>query len=377
MPERIRNVCILAAGIACIASAAAAEKVVKKSENLVEITVVGMGMDKEEATRDAMRKAVERAAGTFIYSQSQTKDFVLIRDTVLTRSAGFIQAHTILSANQTADGIWELKLKAVVSIKGIEDTWGVVKNLLGRMGRPKIMVFVSERINDLMQDDSTVQTRIEHLLLKSGFLLVNRQQIKAIQKKDLEAAVADDNPAKMQAIAKRFGAQLFISGSSSAAAGSSREVYGVPMNRYGADGDIKCYRSDTAQLLASQNATAYSADRMPRVAAKKSLTVLGEKLAPKVQYDILQFWQDVMEGRGELVLEVEGLSFKQYVTLKKQLAQVKAIKDVTASYSNKIAKCSIQSDVKAEILAEKIAEAIEKLEITDVSQNVIKAKFAD
>ena len=377
MSKRIRNACFIAVMIVAFTIPASAQNIVKKSPNLAEVTIVGMGTDKDEAIRDAMRKAVERAAGTFIYSQSQTKDFTLIRDTILTRSAGFIQSHTIISAKESEDGLWNVKIKAVVSIKGIEDTWGVVKNLLQRTGRPKIMVFISERINNSKQDDSTVQTRIENLLLTSGFLLVNREQIKAIQKKDLESAVADDNLAKMQAVAKQFGAQLFISGSTSAIAGSTREVYGVAMNRYGADGDIRCYRSDTAQLLASQNATAYSADRTPRVAAKKALTTLGEKLGPKVQLDILRFWQDALEGRGELILEVEGLSFKQYLQLKKSLKNVKAVKDVTGNYSNGIAKCSIQSDVRAEILAERIVETIENLEITDVSQNVIKGKFTE
>lgn len=61
-------------------------KVVKKGENLVEVTVTGQGTNKDDAVRDAQRKAVENGAGTFIYSQSQTKDFALVKDTILARS---------------------------------------------------------------------------------------------------------------------------------------------------------------------------------------------------------------------------------------------------------------------------------------------------
>ena len=78
-----------------------------------------------------------------------------------------------------------------------------------------------------------------------------------------------------------------------------------------------------------------------------------------------------------LVLEVENISFKQYVALKKAISTVKEVKDVSATFSNNIAKCSIQSDVRAEVLAEKLVETIENLEINDVSQNVIKAKLTD
>jgi len=98
-------------------------------------------------------------------------------------------------------------------------------------------------------------------------------------------------------------------------------------------------------------------------------------LAPRVLADILTFWQEALAGRGEVQLHVEGVSFTQYMALKKKLKQIKELKDITAKYSNKIAECSLQSDVNAETLAEKIAEAVGELEITDVSQNVIKAKF--
>ena len=91
--------------------------------------------------------------------------------------------------------------------------------------------------------------------------------------------------------------------------------------------------------------------------------------------DILQFWQDVLSGRGEIQLHVEGVTFKQYTALKKAIKQIKQVTDVTARFSNNVAECSLQADVNAEILAEKIVDRISNLEITDVSQNVIKAKY--
>lgn len=358
-----------------LAAGAAQAQVVKRGENLVEVTCTGAGMNKEEAVRDAQRKAIEQGAGTEVFSESKTQDFALVKDTVLARSTGFIQEWKAISEKQMADGTFEVQIKAVVSIKGIVDLWGTVTNLLQQMGRPKIMVFISEKIDGAVQEDSTVQTRIENLLLKSGFLLVNREQIKAIDKKDLESAVAEDNAAKIQAIAKRFGAQLFITGSTNASLGEGKEVYGVQLFRYGADGDVKCYRSDTAQLLASENANAENADRTQRVAAKKSVAALGDTLGPKVQEDILKFWMDALEGRGEIQLHVEGLSFAQYAQLKKGLETMKEVKAVKTDYHNKIAECSIQSDVKAEALALKIVESVPALEISDVSDNVIKGTF--
>lgn len=355
---------------------ASAQNAVKVGDNLVKVTVTGGGMSEVDALRDAKRKAVERGAGTLISSHSEAKDFTLVRDTVLARAAGFIQSIEVVSKETMPDGTCEVKVVAVVSVQGIEDTWGAVKVLLKQVGRPKIMVFIRERIEGKAQDDSTVQTRIENILLKSGFLLVDKNQLKAIDRRDLESAVAEDNTAKVQAIAKRFGAQIFVTGIANCTADARKSIRGVVLYPYQAESNIRTFRSDSAQMLSSiPGASTRGVDRVWRSAAKRALDAQAQVVAPKVQMDILYHWQEVVAGRGELQFHVEGLSFMQYAKLKKQLQTIKEVKDVTAKYSNKIAECSIQSDVNAESLAEKIIEVIGDIEITDVSQNVIKATF--
>jgi hypothetical protein len=359
-------------------SVAWGQEVVPKGQNLVEVTVTASGSDQDEAVRMAMRKAVETGAGTYISSHSEVKDFTLVRDTVLARSAGFIQSHKVLATRVLPDDTIEVKLQAVVSIQGIEDMWGVVTTLLKEMGRPKIMVFVREKINEDVQDDSTVQTRIENLLLKSGFLLVDKEQLKEIDKKDLQAAAAEDSPARIQAIAKRFGAQLFITGTANSTAGPAKNVSGVELFAYQSESNLRCYRSDTAQLLSSTpGSPTRGVDRVWRSAATKALDLQAQRVAPLVQEDILRFWMDVLAGRGEVQLHVEGLTFKQYSDLKKQLATVKHISEVNGDFHNQVAELSLESDLTAEKLAEKLAEAVPQLEVTDVSSNVIKAKYTE
>ncbi|MCE5278084.1 MAG: hypothetical protein ABFD92_10005 [Planctomycetaceae bacterium] len=369
---------ILAAiGIALVFIAAApGQTVTPKGDNLVEVTVTGGGATEEEALADAMRKAVEHGAGQYISSHSEMKDFALVRDTVLSRSAGFLQSKKVLSKGELPDGTWQVKIAAVVSIKGIEDTWGVVTNLLAQVGRPKIMVFIRERIGGAAQDDSTVQTRIENLLLKSGFVLVDKEQLKEIDKKDIAAAAAEDSPARLQAVAKRFGAQIFISGVANATPGPTSTVGGLQLFPYQAESNIRCFRSDTGQLLASQpGPSTRGVDRVWRSAAAKALDAQAQIVAPKVVADVLQFWQDALAGRGEVQLHVEGVTFKQYTQIKARLKTVKNVKDLTASFHNQVVECSLQSDLVAEKLAEKLLDAMPELDISDVSANVIKAKF--
>jgi hypothetical protein len=361
---------------AALCAPALGQTPVRKPADVVEVTVTGQGMTKDDALRDAKRKAIEKGAGSYIYSQSKVKNFVLVRDTILARSAGFVQSVKVLSEQKMEDGTWEVRIKAVVSVKGIRDTWGVVKNLLKDMGRPKVMVFIREKIDRRAQDSSTVQTRIENVLLKSGFLLVDEKQLKAIDRKDMAAAIDEDNPERLQAIAKRFGAQLFVTGVANAASGGPKMIYGVRQFTYEAEANVRCYRSDTAQLLASvPGAATRGVQRVPRSAAKQALDAQARQLAPKVRYDILRFWQDVLEGRGEVQLLVENVSFKQYLQIRNALKQLKNVKDVKVTFHNNNAECSIECDLTAEKLAEKVVELLSDLEITDVTQNVIKARW--
>jgi copper chaperone CopZ len=349
---------------------------VPAADDVKDLTVTGAGMTEEEALKDALRKAVEQGAGTYISSQSEVKDFALVRDTVLARAAGFVQEKEILSTRKLLDGTVEVKVRAVVSVKGVVDVWGTVTNMLQQVGQPKIMVFINEKINGKVQDDSVVQTRIANLLLKSGFDLVNKDQIKAIAAKDLAAAVADDNPAKMQAIAKRFGAQLFVTGTANCSAGDVTVTSGIKLYPYQADSNIRCFRSDTGELLASvPGSPTRGVDRVPRSAAQKALDAQAQRVSPEVVNDMLVFWQDVLAGRGEVQLHIEGVSFRDYANIKKKLKTVKGVKNVKTSYHNKVAECSIQADMGAEPLAEKLLDALPELEILDVSQNVIKAKL--
>ena len=369
---------LVAVGIMLALAVCPARAQVKKiSDNLVQVTVTGQGMDEAEAMHDAKRKAVEQGAGTKIYSHSQTKDFVLVKDTILARAAGFVQSVKVLKKGQDED-IYMVKIEAVVSIKGIEDAWGVTTNLLKEMGRPKIMVFVSEKMGTDLVEDSTVQTRIENMLLKSGFLLVNKKQLKANDQTAIKAAILENKPSVVQAIAKRFGAQLFISGAANATAGVVKRIGGVQFYTYEAEANIRCYRSDTAQLVSSiPGESTRGVQRVWRSAAKQALDSQAKIIAPRVQFNILQFWQDALSGRGEIVLEVVNFTkASDYFKLKRALQKVKGVKAVNGKYNNKSAKLSIESDTNAETLAERLSEALEDvIEISDISQNVIKADF--
>lgn len=85
-----------------------------RDSSSMEITVRGVGIDKEKALEDAFRNAVEIISGTYIYSESKVSNFQLIKDEIATHSKGFIKSYEIIY-EQKIDLITTLSVKCVVS----------------------------------------------------------------------------------------------------------------------------------------------------------------------------------------------------------------------------------------------------------------------
>lgn len=65
-----------------------------------EVTVDGVGIDKDSAVRDAMRNAVENVVGTFIDSRTLVDKSVVALDEVYAKSQGFVKNITVLQENE-------------------------------------------------------------------------------------------------------------------------------------------------------------------------------------------------------------------------------------------------------------------------------------
>lgn len=85
------------------------------------ITISGQGTSKEGAIQDALRTAVEKATGVFIYSSTEVENFRLIKDKVIATSKGYIKDYKI-TAEKKYENMFLLTIDATVdddSIKSI------------------------------------------------------------------------------------------------------------------------------------------------------------------------------------------------------------------------------------------------------------------
>jgi hypothetical protein len=220
------------------------------AEDLVKVTVTGEGISADAARNDALRRALEQGGQTEITSHSQVENFELIRDTIYSRAAGIVKDYKILEEGDGAGGIKYCKIEAMVSKSAVATAWGDVQNVLDQIGRPKVMVWIDETIDGAIQTSSILESKIEEKLVKSGFDVYAREQIDAITQRESADAAAEDDVAKMQALAKDFDCQIFIRGHGNANTAGVEDLYGVKAAMYNCDVQAKTYYTDTARLLA-------------------------------------------------------------------------------------------------------------------------------
>ena len=350
---------------------------------VVEVTVTGEGLSEDSARNDALRKALEQGGGVEISSHSQAENFQLIRDTIYARAEGIITDYKILEQGDAAGGVKFCKIRAKVNKSAIASTWGEVQNVLDQVGRPGISIYILERIDGQVQDSSILESQIENRLLKAGFNVYAGEQIRAIAKGESDDAAVEGNVAKMQAIAKDFGTQIFITGTAQANAAGVKELAGEPTAMYNGDGMIKMYYTDTAQMLASESLAnwrggARGFHTVSPQAGKKALENAGQELVERCYQSVMQQWSTRISSGGELTLEVEGMTLADAIKLKKKIQEISPdkIKNVNHAMTKGIATFRIKAQMTAEELAEHLVggEFASIIEIVDLKTNRIQAK---
>ena len=136
-----------------------------------EVTVTGMGVDKNEALRDASRLAVEQVVGTYIDSRTLMKDLMIQLDEVYKKSQGYIKNIQVLNAEQIENNLWRVQAKIDVDTdpngKLIDEI-----TMLMQLNDPRIAVFVFD-----MKAGSSTRYEIAEEILNEKLLSMNFSHI--------------------------------------------------------------------------------------------------------------------------------------------------------------------------------------------------------
>lgn len=88
----------------------------KKEKDDISLVVSGEGSNKTEATKNALRSAIEQAYGTFVSASTEILNDELVRDEIATVASGNIKSYKELSTLTLPNGNTSVSLSAIVSI---------------------------------------------------------------------------------------------------------------------------------------------------------------------------------------------------------------------------------------------------------------------
>lgn len=152
--------------------------------NDVTLTVSSDGATKEEATKNALRSAIEQAYGTFVSANTTILNDELVKDEIVTIANGNIKSYDEISSTAMPDGSQFVTLKATVSVsklisyaqsKGAETefagaTFGMNMKMheLNQENEKKVLDNLLIQVNALIPDSFDYKLVMEDPKVSSG-----------------------------------------------------------------------------------------------------------------------------------------------------------------------------------------------------------------
>ncbi len=371
-----------------------------------EITATGeaaiegdnLAVAEDRARNAAFRVAVEQVVGIVVRSESEMRDFELVRDEVFSQSKGFVQKYEDISKGPSGDGAFQVTIRAWVSTKVLQDSIRDMVDiyLVKNSNKPRTMIFVKEQnVGDttkaiesanagkraLVESISmgTVENAMTQVLTDNGFPMIDPQTVS--REIELSGAIgaADITDQQAKKLGELTKAEIVIYGNGFAKAGN--QIPGTPLHTVSGGLSLKVVHTDTGKIIAS---IAKSGTGAPHISAatagqnllKKMGTEAATELMPKVIRSLTQ------DGSVNLVITFKDLKYGDWVAFKKALrnasSRITAVADRPIEGNRRTYEITVSRGTASE-LAEEIYEydfSGFQFEVVDTTQNVINATLA-
>lgn len=269
----------------------------------------------DEALQAAKRQAVEMACGVFINAQSQTEDFALVKDRILTQAAGFIAEYKELRRWVESDMAC-VEIEAVVLVADFEREWAAFAQLKEDEANPRMMVIIFEDndVDDLREalPNGVAQSGLENFFIGHDVQLVDHKVVEQVRQRELTLADLDNNVAELAAAAAEHRAEVLVLGRAEARRGGSVPVGGRQLYRWDITLNIRAVQADSAALLMSQSyrpAKPYTTTSA--AAGDDAFTKTIDEVAADVLRDIAQAWHKRAAARRILQVKFTDVASRQ------------------------------------------------------------------
>ena len=332
------------------------------------------GRSHDEALEAALKAAVEQVSGVFMSTETQMKNFDLVKDEVESKTQGFVKKYTILKEAQDAE-LYRMTIEAEVEKAAFfKEVNSSLETLYKRVGMPSVMIVVKENVPGGDTDGealSVTEKEIRRVLLMKGFRFIDFRSLPDSSVVENATAGGTIKRQDVMRVAKKAGAALVIFGSAST---KSKGLVGQ-FTSIQATVSLDVMRSDSNQVIASETVSQPGVHIDATTAAVQALKKASEEILPKLVEQVSYLWVKEKNEGSIVELSIKEISFPHLMHLKKILGAggTKGVKKVTQrSYANKEAILEVTTSKSAQDLGEAITELpfdVFEVEVEDVNAN--------
>jgi hypothetical protein len=280
-----------------------------QDENIVA-EGTGEGANPSEALMAAKRNAVEKGIGTILLSQTEIENFMVKRDQIITKTMGAVKSFETISEGKAEDGLFQVKIKAVISRNTMREDLAAFQILIESMNKPRTMVIIDENnIGNAEPTNSAGEATILQFLKDPyEFDLIDPKASAAIRaSQEKMASIAGDAAAAAQ-LGLQNGAEVIITGSA-----ISREAKNMNQNLGGmvsvqADVTLRAVNCTSGGIIGTAQAHAAKVHVSPNTAGTQAITAASQKAIGQLLNVIIKEWQNQVNNGASLSITVAGVN---------------------------------------------------------------------
>ncbi len=280
----------------------------------IDIKIVeayGLSTTENDALTQAKRDAVEKGIGVTITSETETRNFMIQKDVVITRTMGSVKKYDVISKGKTADNLFEIRIKAEVSLASIRADLAALKILLESMDKPRVMVLVQEtRKGEKREAYNAASTAILDFLTTKEFNVIDPAQTMAIKSgsdEDIAKAASGDAVAAAK-LGRDNGAEVIIVGKAVGDIGAANQMLGNMKSGQGTI-TVQAINCQNGKIITAKSAHSAKPHISEEVAMGNAIKAAAEKLMDKELFEkIVGHWQDMVNNGQELKVSISGVA---------------------------------------------------------------------
>lgn len=323
---------------------------VDHAEGIAAIFNEDIARARDEALRDAFRRAIEKQLGLFLDAKTIMENHQIIKDKIYTQVQGYIKSYEVINEWRDND-IYHIVIKASTFYDLIKaDVVNLAITIKEVIGNPRVLVLISETNLGKSQPFSIVEAELRQILADKGFFLTAQEKVArdSAQAKRCTGCATD----ACLSLVKNSNSDILITGQAKTTI-IAANIRGSSLIAVKARADICPIITQTGQILKPKPIEAIGHSLSREDAGDEALKNLALKLANSLVTSVVNAFNTTVAGNIGLRavhLTVKRVrSYRELTKLKEAVENLRGVENVyQRSYEGQVAEFDIDLRIREE-----------------------------